>query len=74
MRDADYAVKTAATSLDKDVQKEQYILQQQLFTKELPSLPLFQRLGVALMSANVTGVAPDALAPITWNIAEWKRK
>jgi peptide/nickel transport system substrate-binding protein len=74
MRDADFAVKTAATSLDKAVQKEQYLLQQQLFTKELPSLPLFQRLGVALMNANVTGVTPDALAPITWNIAEWKRK
>lgn len=74
MRDADYAVKTAATTSDVNVQIEQYRAQQMLFTQELPSLPLFQRLGVALSAPNVSGVSPDALAPITWNIAEWKRQ
>jgi peptide/nickel transport system substrate-binding protein len=73
MRDADYAVKLAATSLDSTVQATQYLAQQQLFTRELPSLPLFQRLGVAIANENVTGIQPDAIAPITWNIAEWKR-
>lgn len=73
MRDADYAVKLAATSLDSEVQSTQYLAQQQLFTREMPSLPLFQRLGVAIANENVTGIRADAIAPITWNIAEWKR-
>jgi peptide/nickel transport system substrate-binding protein len=73
MRDADYAVKLAATSLDADEQKAQYLIQQQLFTRELPSLPLFQRLGAVIHSAKVNGVAPDPIAPATWNIAEWTR-
>jgi peptide/nickel transport system substrate-binding protein len=73
MRDADYAVKLAATSLDRNEQFNQYLVQQQLFTSELPSLPLFQRLGVAIAVDTIEGIKPDALAPITWNIADWKR-
>jgi peptide/nickel transport system substrate-binding protein len=73
MRDADYAVKLAATSLDTNEQKAQYLVQQQLFTREIPSLPLFQRLGAVIHSAKVNGVAPDPIAPATWNIAEWTR-
>ncbi len=72
-RDADFAVKRAATSLDSAEQKAQYAAQQVLFTKELPSLPLFQRLGVVITNPQVTGVLPDALAPLTWNIASWQR-
>jgi peptide/nickel transport system substrate-binding protein len=73
MRDADYAVKLAATSLESNEQKAQYLVQQQLFTREIPSLPLFQRLGAVIHSAKVNGVAPDPIAPATWNIAEWTR-
>lgn len=72
-RDADYAVKLAATSLDPAEQQAQYAAQQVLFTQELPSLPLFQRLGVVITNPNVRGVMPDALAPLTWNIASWQR-
>ncbi len=71
-RDADFAVKKAATSLDVAVQHEQYLAQQKLFTSELPSLPLFQRLGVVITIKNMSGVKPDPLAPITWNIASWQ--
>jgi peptide/nickel transport system substrate-binding protein len=71
-RDADFAVKKAATSLDIAVQREQYLAQQTLFTSELPSMPLFQRLGVVITTNNMTGVKPDPLAPITWNIASWQ--
>jgi peptide/nickel transport system substrate-binding protein len=71
-RDADFAVKKAATSLDAAVQHEQYLAQQTLFTSELPSMPLFQRLGVVITTNNMTGVKPDPLAPITWNIASWQ--
>jgi peptide/nickel transport system substrate-binding protein len=71
-RDADFAVKKAATSLDIAVQREQYLTQQTLFTSELPSMPLFQRLGVVITTNNMTGVKPDPLAPITWNIASWQ--
>lgn len=73
MRDADYAVKLAATSLDPNEQNAQYVVQQQIFTRELPSLPLFQRLGAVIHSAKIKGVAPDPIAPATWNIAEWTR-
>lgn len=73
MRDADYAVKLAATSLDPNEQNAQYVVQQQIFTRELPSLPLFQRLGAVIHSAKITGIMPDPIAPATWNIAEWKR-
>jgi peptide/nickel transport system substrate-binding protein len=73
MRDADYAVKLAAKSLESNEQKAQYLVQQQLFTREIPSLPLFQRLGAVIHSAKVNGVAPDPIAPATWNIAEWTR-
>jgi peptide/nickel transport system substrate-binding protein len=35
-------------------------------------MPLFQRLGVVITTNNMTGVKPDPLAPITWNIASWQ--
>ena len=39
----------------------------------LPSLPLFQRVSAVVAAPGVQGLAPDALAPITWNIASWRR-
>jgi peptide/nickel transport system substrate-binding protein len=72
-READQAITVATTSLDQAERQQAYLRQQQLFTQELPSLPLFQRLGLVLASPRVAGVQPDALAPITWNLASWKR-
>ncbi len=73
-RDADRAVRTADTTLDPFERTEAYLLQQQLWTQELPALPLFQRLSIVAANPDVQGFLPDALAPITWNVAVWKRK
>ncbi|HWQ14113.1 MAG TPA: peptide ABC transporter substrate-binding protein [Roseiflexaceae bacterium] len=72
-READQAVRIAATSLDAAERQAAYLRQQQLWTQELPSLPLFQRLSLAVVAPDVVGVRPDALAPITWNVSEWRR-
>ncbi|MBC8077056.1 MAG: peptide ABC transporter substrate-binding protein [Chloroflexales bacterium] len=73
-READQAITVATTSLDQAERQQAYLRQQQLFTQELPSLPLFQRLGLALASPQISGVQPDALAPITWNLTTWERQ
>jgi peptide/nickel transport system substrate-binding protein len=72
-RDANRAIREAVTSVDIEQRHAAYLRQQQLWSQELPSLPLFQRLSLALIAPNLSGPQPDALAPITWNIAAWKR-
>ena len=72
-RDANRAIREAVTTLDPEQRQAAYLRQQQLWTQEMPSLPLFQRLSLALIGPRVRGPQPDALAPITWNIASWKR-
>ena len=72
-RDANRAIREAVTTLDPQQRKAAYLRQQQLWSQELPSLPLFQRLSLALVAPGVRGPQPDPLAPITWNIAAWKR-
>jgi peptide/nickel transport system substrate-binding protein len=72
-RDASRAIREAVTTLDADKRKNAYLIQQKLWTQELPSLPLFQRLSMTLAVPGIRGVRPDPLAPITWNAAEWKR-
>lgn len=73
-RNADRAIRVAATSWNREERLQAYRQQQQLFTQELPVLPLFQRLVVTLMSPGLRGVHPDPTAPITWNIATWSRE
>ncbi len=72
-RDANRALRLAATALDPAERKAAYLLQQQKWTQESPALPLFQRLSVAIVTPRVEGPYPDQLAPITWNIASWRR-
>lgn len=72
-RDANRAIRQAVTALDPEERQQAYLLQQQKWTQEVPVLPLFQRLSVALVAPGVQGPQPDALAPITWNIASLKR-
>ncbi len=71
--EADRAIRTATTALDQAERQAAYLRQQQLFTQELPSLPLFQRLSLVFSSPNIQGLRPDTLAPVTWNIATWTR-
>jgi peptide/nickel transport system substrate-binding protein len=72
--EADRAIRTATTSLNRDERLAAYLRQQQLFTQELPVLPLFQRVDLTLVGATVTGVAADPTAPVTWNLTAWARK
>jgi peptide/nickel transport system substrate-binding protein len=73
-RDANRAIREAVTTIDTDQRQAAYLRQQLLWSQELPSLPLFQRLSLALIAPKVRGPQPDALAPITWNIAAWTRE
>jgi peptide/nickel transport system substrate-binding protein len=73
-RDANRAIRQAVTALDSEERKQAYLVQQQKWTQEVPAVPLFQRLSVAVVAPSVQGPQPDALAPITWNIASWRRK
>jgi peptide/nickel transport system substrate-binding protein len=73
-READQAIRTANTSLDQVERREAYVRQQELFTQEIPVVPLFQRLVVTISNPNMAGLEPDPIAPITWNIGEWKRE
>ncbi|MCX7792384.1 MAG: peptide ABC transporter substrate-binding protein, partial [Chloroflexaceae bacterium] len=71
--EADRAIRIATTSLAREERAAAYLRQQQLFTQELPVLPLFQRIDVTLAGPSLSGVEPDPTAPITWNIADWSR-
>lgn len=71
--EADKAIRTATTSLDQAERAAAYLRQQQLFTQELPALPLFQRVDVTFSNPTISGIKPDLTAPFTWNISEWKR-
>jgi peptide/nickel transport system substrate-binding protein len=72
-RDANRAIREAVTSLDPQQRQAAYLRQQQIFTQDLPALPLFQRLSVVMVALDVQGLQPDPLAPLTWNIASWTR-
>lgn len=72
-RDADRAIRVAVATLDRDERQASYVLHQRLWSQELPVVPLFQRLSVVLTAPGVQGVQPDALAPLSWNIAMWRR-
>jgi len=72
-RDANRAIRIAVTSLDPEERQAAYLTHQQNWTQEVPVLPLFQRLSLSLVRAQIEGVEPDPLAPITWNIFEWRR-
>ncbi len=70
--EANEAINTATTSLDPEEQKAAYLRQQQLFTQELPVLPLFQRIDLLIARRGVSGWRLDPTAPFTWNMSEWR--
>lgn len=72
-RDADQAIREATTAQSLEERKQAYLTQQKLFTQELPSLPLFQRLSLTLKAPYMRQVQPDTTAPVTWNISEWQK-
>lgn len=72
--EADKAIRTATTAIDMGERGAAYLRQQQLFTQELPSLPLFQRVDVVISSPLIEGLQPNPTAPFTWNLTTWARK
>jgi peptide/nickel transport system substrate-binding protein len=72
--DAHRAIINATTTLTRTARTEAYLEHQQLFTQELPALPLFQRLDVVISNPNMHGLRPDPIAPVTWNITDWVRQ
>ncbi len=72
--EADRAIRVATTSLNRDERAAAYLRQQQLFTQEIPALPLFQRIDLVLASPTLVGVEADPTAPFTWNLADWSRQ
>ncbi|MDW8405788.1 peptide ABC transporter substrate-binding protein [Chloroflexus sp.] len=70
--EANEAINTATTSLDPEEQKAAYLRQQQLFTQELPVLPLFQRIDALVARQGVAGWRLNPTAPFTWNMNEWR--
>ena len=72
--EADQAIRTATTTIDREQRRAAYLTQQRLFSQELPLLPLFQRVSITISSDLVDGLSPDPTAPLTWNIAEWRRR
>ncbi|RRR72298.1 MAG: peptide ABC transporter substrate-binding protein [Candidatus Viridilinea halotolerans] len=71
--EADRAIRTATTTLDPDERTAAYQRQQELFTQELPVLPLFQRVDLLVSNPQFTGISADPTAPFTWNMAQWGR-
>jgi peptide/nickel transport system substrate-binding protein len=72
--EADRAIRTATTALDRAEREAAYLRQQQLFSQELPVLPLFQRVDLVLATQSLAGVQADPTAPVTWNLRSWERR
>ncbi len=72
--EADQAIRIATTALGRDERAAAYLRQQQLFTQELPLVPLFQRVSIAVSSPTLIGLELDETAPFTWNLVRWSRK
>lgn len=68
---AEWPLRRANSTLDQRTRAQDYLKHQQLWTQEVPVIPLFQRPLAAIVHPRVQGVKPDALAPITWNIDQW---
>ncbi len=69
---AEAALRAAANTLDERARAAAYLRHQQLWTQESPSIPLLQRPIAVLQRPELHGVAPDPLAPITWNVDDWR--
>ncbi len=69
---AEWPLRRANTTLDARARARDYLTHQQLWTQEAPVIPLMQRPIVTLYHPRLSGIAPDPLAPITWNIEQWR--
>lgn len=69
---ADAAIRAANNTLIQQERIDAYRIVQQEFTKDMVSLPLFNRLEIYASRPNVQNVAPNPTEYVTWNVAEWQ--
>ena len=70
---AEWQLRRATGSLGPRQRGAAYLRHQQLWSEDVPSVPLLQRPILVLETPGIQGVRPDALAPITWNVDDWRR-
>jgi ABC-type transport system substrate-binding protein len=71
--EASKEIKLANNTLVKDERIAAYTAFQAEFTKDIPSIPLFNRTETFAYNANLTGFAPTPGDPYyTYNIADWE--
>ena len=68
---AEWPLRRANSMLDERTRAQDYLKHQQLWSQEVPVIPLFQRPIAVIAHPRVAGIKPDPLAPITWNIDQW---
>jgi peptide/nickel transport system substrate-binding protein len=68
---AEWPLRRANSTLDERTRAQDYLKHQQLWTQEVPVIPLFQRPVAVIAHPRLQGIKPDPLAPITWNIDQW---
>lgn len=68
---ANVAIYQATHALSLSERQAAYFQQQAIFSQQVPSLPLVQRLRVSATRPDICGVAPGPYAPLTWNVAQW---
>jgi ABC-type transport system substrate-binding protein len=70
---ASNAISAANNTLDREVRIEQYRTFQIEFTKDMVSLPLFQRSEGSAAVAAIEGFQPSSTEYYTWNLKDWTR-
>jgi ABC-type transport system substrate-binding protein len=68
---ASQAIIAANATLDREVRREQYAIFQQEFTKDVPSIPLFNRLEAVAANKELQNFKPNATEYVTANSHEW---
>jgi ABC-type transport system substrate-binding protein len=69
---ASKAIKAANNTLDREERIKQYAIFQQEFTKDMPSLPLFNRAEAEAANKDLKGFQSDPTEYVTANIHEWE--
>jgi len=70
---ASTAIKAANNTLNQEERIAEYAIFQQEFAKDMPSLPLFNRVEVLATNKDLTGFAPGPGEPFpSYNVHEWE--
>jgi peptide/nickel transport system substrate-binding protein len=69
--EASYLIFDATNTLIQSERIPLYHAQQEIFMEEVPTLPLFQRVGVNAFAPDLRGWALGPYNYVTWNIHEW---